>query len=68
MSGRNKQKFQLGQSYSYIMRKVFKFHCVRPNKHAKWPPSDLTPWTLTLAEPVKISFLTIWAEQHAQYT
>jgi succinate-acetate transporter protein len=21
------------------------------HKHAKWPPSDLTPWTLTLASP-----------------
>ena len=25
-------------------------------KHAKWPPSDLTPWTLTLVE------------QHVKYT
>ena len=43
MSGRNKQKFQLGQSYSYIMRKVFslvssnfnskqlRFHGAHPN-------------------------------------
>ena len=41
-SGHNKQKFQLGQSYSYIMRKVcyhqiwiqnylLRSHCVRPN-------------------------------------
>ena len=42
-SGRNKTKFKSGQSYTYIMRKVwyhqiwiqiyFRFHCVRPNEY-----------------------------------
>ena len=28
--------------------KQLRFHGAHPFKHAKWPPSDLTPWTLTL--------------------
>ena len=27
------------------------------HKHAKWPPSDLTPWTLTLMQPVNNRFV-----------
>ena len=30
-----------------MIKSVKVFH-----KHAKWPPSDLTPWTLTLVEPL----------------
>ena len=28
------------------------------HKHAKWPPSDLTPWTLTLLKTYVLSYLS----------
>ena len=32
---------------------IFYFIKIKPqHKHAKWPPSDLTPWTLTLSKAV----------------
>ena len=49
------------------MKKKNYFIKIKP-KHAKWPPSDLTPWTLTLAWTDKLALcvpcpwfnLSIW--------
>ena len=39
-------------------------HSSYQHKHAKWPPIDLTPWTLTLFEVLKI--LMIGFFKHVQ--
>ena len=38
----------------------FYFIKIKPwHKHAKWPPSDLTPWTLTLMPGIKLSRIAL---------
>ena len=57
MSGRNKQKFQLGQSYSYIMRKVW-YHQIWIQNNLGFMVSDLmytTEYSSTLFDKT-ISF------------
>ena len=48
--------------WKIITKKIFLLHQIQTprHKHAKWPPSDLTPWTLTLGlsnffEPEKVN-------------
>ena len=35
--------------YFFLLHKIQKPR----HKHGKWPPSDLTPWTLTLEESIE---------------
>ena len=51
VSFRGPQKQESKNSQSFLKNKIFFFYFIKFNprhKHAKWPPSDLTPWTLTL--------------------
>ena len=44
---------------SSLNSKQLRFHGAHPNKHAKWPPSDLTPWTLALVIGLPINIYSV---------